>query len=483
MLKNHRKTKIVATLGPASSSAEMIDKLIVTGVAVFRLNFSHGKNEDKARTIAIIRKASLRREKPIAILADLQGPKIRTGRMEEGGVLLVKGQQITITTRDIIGTPGCISTVYKALPKDVQPGSRILMDDGLMELKVLSVSDETVQCLVIEGGTLKDSKGINLPGVNVSSPSLTEKDRVDLDFALAMDLDYIALSFVRRPEDLTEIKEIIARSGKSIPVIAKIEKPEALKNFPAILAEADGIMVARGDLGVEIPAEKVPIIQKQIIQACNQAGKPVITATQMLESMIHHPRPTRAETSDVANAILDGTDAVMLSGETASGSYPVGAVRTMVKIALDVERAMPKLFSPPVIRHEQTISEAVAEGACRMAEALHAKAVVVFTQSGSTAKLMAKYRPSLPVIALSPYPDIHRSLALYRGINSFPIGRMRDTDEQIDSVEKILLERGFKPNDIVVITMGVPLGSRGTTNLIKVLKLSRRESCTILEAL
>lgn len=483
MLTNRRKTKIVATLGPASSSPTMIGRLIAAGVDVFRLNFSHGGHEQKRELIETIRRMAERKGATVGILADLQGPKIRVGRMQEGGVPLARGDRLAITTREVVGCPGLVSTVYQALPLDVRPGSRILMDDGLIELRVLSIEGDTVHTQVVEGGTLKDNKGINLPGVHVSAPSLTEKDRTDLQFALSQDVDYIALSFVRSAGDLTEIKRIIADAGKSTPVVAKIEKPEAIRNFRAILDATDAVMVARGDLGVEIPAEKVPIIQKEIIAACNRVGKPVITATQMLESMISHPRPTRAETSDVANAILDGTDAIMLSGETASGRFPLEAVRTMVKIALDVERVPFPRRSTAFTPSPERISDAVALSACTAAETLKAKALVVFTQSGSTAALMAKFRPTLPIIALTPDPAIQRRLTLYRGVRPYPIGRMRDTDEQIDSVERILLERGFSPNDIVVITMGVPLGSRGSTNLMKVLKLSRREPCQVIEAL
>ncbi len=479
MLKNQRKTKIVATLGPASSSPQMIDRLLSAGVDLFRLNFSHGANSDKSVVIETIRRVGERRGRAVGILADLQGPKIRTGRMEGGAITLTKGDRLDITTRDLLGKPGLISTVYQALPTDVQPGSRILMDDGLIELKVISTSVDTVQCIVVEGGILKDLKGINLPGVQVSSPSLTDKDRIDLDFCLSMDVDYIALSFVRHAGDLADIKTIISARGKAIPVIAKIEKPEALKNFQAILKASDGIMVARGDLGVEIPAEKVPLIQKMIIQECNLVGKPVITATQMLESMIKHPRPTRAETSDVANAILDGTDAVMLSGETASGRFPIEAVKTMVKVAHDVDTSLP--YRTSTTRQDRSnISSAVAEAACRAAEAIKAKAIVVFTQSGSTAALISQFRPQLPIIALTPSPEIQRRLTLYWGVRSYPIGKMHDTDEQIASVEQILLNRGFKLGDIVVITMGVPLGSRGSTNLLKVLKLTAPDSCEAL---
>lgn len=469
-----RKTKIIATLGPASSSNESIGRLMDAGVDLFRLNFSHGANADKGRVIDAVRALSLRRGKEVAILADLQGPKIRTGRMENGAIPLRKGDSISISTEEVLGRPGMISTIYKALPNDVRQGSRILMDDGLIELKVNSVEGEIVKCTVVEGGILKDLKGINLPGVNVSSPSLTEKDRVDLEFCLEKGVDYIALSFVRKREDVEELKSIIAARGLSTPVIAKIEKPEALRNFKSILDAADAIMVARGDLGVEIRAEKVPLIQKTIINACNEVGKPVITATQMLESMILHPRPTRAETSDVANAILDGTDAVMLSGETASGSFPVEAVRTMVKVALDVERSgLWRMANRQPAASSSAIPVAVAEAACHAAATVKAKAVVVFTQSGSTAARIARFRPQLPIIAFTSSDAIRRRLALFWGVRALPVGTMANSDQQIKLVEDTLLDTGFRKGDVVVITMGVPLGSSGTTNLMKVHKLGQ----------
>ena len=466
-----RKTKIIATLGPASSSPAMIEKLISAGVDIFRLNFSHGSQEEKARLIEIIRKVSGKSGRPTGILADLQGPKIRTGCMKNGALQLLKGDKLDITTDEVLGKPGLISTIYKELPNDVKPGSRILLDDGLIELKVLSVAKNRVTCSVLAGGVLKDLKGINLPGIPVSAPSLTVKDRRDLEFCLKHDLDFIALSFVRQESDVQELKQIIAAHGKTTPVVAKIEKPEALRKFSSILQAADAIMVARGDLGVEIRPEKVPLIQKKIIRACNEAGKPVITATQMLESMITHPRPTRAETSDVANAILDGTDAVMLSGETASGSFPAQAVSLMAKVAMDVETAELKRLPIPFVKHSLDISEAVAEAACQAAAILRAKAIVVFTQSGSTATLISKFRPQLPIIAFTPSPEIQRRLSIYWGVKTRTVGSTKDTDQQIAAVEKTLLATGFKKGDVVVITMGVPLETRGSTNLIKVHKL------------
>ena len=471
MLRPLRKTKIIATLGPASSSPEIVGRLMDSGADVFRLNFSHGSHEEKTGLIETIRALSAQKGKPIGILADLQGPKIRTGRMLDGAIRLVRGERLDITTDDVLGRPGLISTIYQALPRDVNHGSRILLDDGLIELRVISVSGNTVHCTVVEGGVLKDLKGINLPGVDVSAPSLSEKDKADLDFCLGMGVDYIALSFVRKASDVQGLKDAIGTRGMHVPVIAKIEKPEALRNFKDILAAADAVMVARGDLGVELSAERVPLVQKKIIRACNEAGKPVITATQMLESMILHPRPTRAETSDVANAILDGTDAVMLSGETASGGFPVEAVRTMAKIALDIERS--ELWRIPSTRslHSNDIPEAVAEAACHAASTLKAKALVVFTQSGGTATLISKFRPQLPIIAFTPFPDIQRRLSLYWGVNSSPIGSVGETMQQIKFGEEALLAAGFKKGDVVVITMGVPIEAKGSTNLMKIHKL------------
>lgn len=471
MHKERRKTKIVATLGPASCSPEMVERLLHAGVDLFRVNFSHGTLDDKCALISVIRDVSSRVCREVGILADLQGPKIRTGKMAGDGMLLKKGQDVIITTADILGENGMIPTIYRELPHDVTPGARILLDDGLLELKVVEVDGEQVQCQVVNGGLLKNNKGINLPGVKVSAPSLTEKDLVDLDFCLNMDVDYIALSFVRCHEDVEQLKRIIYGAGKNIPVVAKIEKPEALRNFNKILKVADAVMVARGDLGVEIQAEKVPLFQKKIIQTCNAVGKPVITATQMLESMITNPRPTRAETSDVANAIIDGTDAVMLSGETASGAHPVAAVETMVRIALDVETAgfgsrldAPMLPTP-------SIAQAVGEAACRAATSLKAKAIAVFTQSGSTAALISRFRPPIPIVAFTNEKVIQRKLSLYWGVRTKSIQILESMEQQVALAEQYLLAAGLRKGDIVIIIMGTPIEARGSTNLIKVHKL------------
>lgn len=471
MLREKRKTKIVATVGPASNTPEMICRLLQAGVDVFRLNFSHGEHAEKSRLIELIRDASRKVGKQAAILADLQGPKIRTGKMAGVGMLLEKGQDVVITTTDCLGENGVIPTIYQALPQDVVQGSRILLDDGLIELKVTAIKDQVVHCHVVNGGLLKNNKGINLPGVHVSAPSLTEKDLEDLNFCLASDIDYVALSFVRTAEDVEGVKRIMYEAGKPLPVVAKIEKPEALRSFNKILKVADAVMVARGDLGVEMQAEKVPLIQKKIIQACNKAGKPVITATQMLESMIVNPRPTRAETSDVANAIIDGTDAVMLSGETASGAYPVEAVETMVRISRDVEQAgfgsrnnAPVLVTP-------SIAQAVGEAACRISASLKAKAIAVFTQSGSTAALISRFRPNIPIVAFTNGEMIQRKLALCWGVHTRSIEILENMDQQVTVAEQVLLASGFKKGDIIVLVMGIPIEARGSTNLMKVHKL------------
>ncbi len=471
-----RRTKIVATIGPACDSKEALESLLLAGVNVFRLNFSHGDAAAKAARIRDIRDISKQHKRPVAILGDLQGPKIRTGLMRGGSQLLTAGQEVQITTEEVEGGDGVIPTIYKALPQDVIPGDQILLDDGQLELSVLRIEGERVFCRVVTGGVLKDRKGINLPGVKVSAPALTEKDLEDLQFCIEHGVDWVALSFVRTAAEVARLKSLIAERGGDLWVVAKIEKPEAVENFDEILAATDGVMVARGDLGVEIPSEKVPLIQKMIIRKCNAAGKPVITATQMLESMIGHPRPTRAETSDVANAILDGTDAVMLSGETAAGKYPQAAVKVMDRIARDVE-ADPLLHR----RREEllcafatgaSLPEAIGQAACRVAETVGATAILAFTQTGSTAALVAKYRPLLPILAVTPATPVRRRLALYGGVRSLKVPIQGTTEQQITSVAEAVMASGLlNRGDIVVITMGSPLSSPGTTNLLKVHRL------------
>ena len=475
-----RSTKIVATVGPASESEEQLSSLMTAGVNVFRLNFSHGDHQNKAQVIALIRRLSREKKRAVAILGDLQGPKIRTGLMKDGALQLTPGSEVIMTTRDVIGEGNMIPTIYTNLPGDVVPGNRILLDDGLMELEVLSASGTEVSCRVINGGVLKDRKGINLPGINVSAPALTEKDLVDLDFCIAQELDYLALSFVRNAADVMALKDILKSKASPLLVIAKIEKPEAVDNFLAILDVADGIMVARGDLGVEISPEKVPLIQKQIIRQCKSAGKPVITATQMLESMIHNPRPTRAETSDVANAILDGTDAVMLSGETAAGKYPVEAVSVMVRVAKDIEAdslLKSGAFEPDSEAHGlPCLTEMIGQAACRVAEGVNAAAILAFTQTGSTAALVAKFRPRIPIIAVTPSRAVRRRMALYAGVHTLRVEIEGNTEAQIEKVNDAVIKSGWlKDGDFVVLTMGSPISDPGTTNLLKVHCLKQKK--------
>ena len=471
-----RRNKIVATVGPSSDSREMLLALMEAGADVFRLNFSHGQHATLAETVALIRELSRNRRQAVAILGDLQGPKIRTGLMRGDVMTLTPGQSVVVTTADVLGENGLIPTTYSALPHDVRGGDRILLDDGLLELQVEKIADNNVHCRVLVGGELKNRKGMNLPGVSVSAPALTEKDLFDLEFCLAQELDYLALSFVRTAADVLQLKELLSQRQASIQVIAKIEKPEAVEAFAEILAAADGIMVARGDLGVEINSEKVPLIQKHIIRQCNLAGKPVITATQMLESMVNNPRPTRAETSDVANAILDGTDAVMLSAETASGKFPCEAVAMMVRVAVDVERdpQLKEYFFHPLSEKSgyRSLPEAIGQAACRVAESVGAAAILAFTQTGSTAALVAKYRPTMPVYAVTPSQAVRRRMALYAGVRSIRVDIEGDTEAQIRSVDAAVIEAGvLSKGDVVVITMGSPLSDPGTTNLLKVHRL------------
>ncbi|NTU78181.1 MAG: pyruvate kinase [Chloroflexales bacterium] len=471
-----RRTKIIATLGPATSTPERIVGLIKAGMNVARLNFSHGTHADHAARLAMVRRAAADAGKHIAILQDLQGPKIRTGPLEGGQpVELSAGQRFLLTIEPVIGTAERVATTYKALPKDVRPRDRILLSDGLIELLVIAHSDSEVETEVVHGGRLKEHQGINLPGVRVSAPAATEKDIEDLHFGLAQGVDYVALSFVRKASDIIEVKEIIRRAGKSTPVIAKIERPEALDVLPEILAAADGVMVARGDLGVEMPPERVPLVQKQIIDAANRALIPVITATQMLESMIQNPRPTRAEASDVANAIIDGSDAVMLSGETAAGAYPLEAVQMMALIADAIEGigahtgsdvASPRWAIPEV----QSTPRAIADAACTIARVKPVRAIAVLTQSGSSARLVSHYRPNVSIMALCSTEETARRTALYWGVVPLVIQVEDRLDELEKQIQLLLRDRGTcQRGDVIVLTGGHPIYSYGPTNFLKVM--------------
>ncbi len=464
------KTKIVCTIGPATESEEMIEKLIMAGMDVARLNFSHGDHVSHQKVIKAIRAVSQRLNKPITVLQDLQGPKLRVGKIRNGSVQLEKGNSITISTHDIVGDEHEISTAYENLPDDVNPGDRILLDDGMIQLTVTAVKNHKVQCKIIEGGRLSDHKGMNLPGVDISMPSFTEKDREDLLFGLAENVDVVAMSFVRKPDDIAEIKKIISDKNGNISVIAKIEKPEAVSCLDDIIKEADGIMIARGDLGVEIPLEKVPPLQKEIILKSRQLGKPVITATQMLESMKSHARPTRAEVSDVANAIFDGSDAVMLSAETSIGKYPAETVYTMARIIKEAEHAQGDFlnltmnFADPSL----SIADAISCSACEAAEQLDAQAIVAFTTSGFTAKMVSKNRPNTNIIVFTPLKIVQHQLNLCWGVMPFKMEFLENTDEIVQKTEEVLLSKKLvQRGDIIVILLGSPIFIKGTTNLMK----------------
>lgn len=477
-----RRTKIVSTLGPASEAEGQIKSLIEAGVNVFRLNFSHGDHQNKLELIERIRLIAAEMNSDVAIMGDLQGPKIRTGLMKNGSMELVSGSEVTVTTSTVEGEGSTIPTSYENLPNDVKPGDRILLDDGLMDLAVIGIAGLNVRCRVLTGGTLKNRKGINLPGAKVSAPALTEKDLEDLRFCIQQKVDFIALSFVRAASDVQHLKDILQGQSFAPMIVSKIEKPEAVEAFDAILEVTDAVMVARGDLGVEISPEKVPLIQKMIIRKCNVAGKPVITATQMLESMINNPRPTRAETSDVANAILDGTDAIMLSGETAAGKYPVGSVRVMDEIARDVENSVPYLHlrdrqSSVDSDDRQCRTESIGHGACQIAENVSAKAILAFTQTGSTAALVSKFRPTLPIYAMTPNDWVKRRMALYAGVKAVSVSNQETTERQIEAIEAAALDNGIlNPGDRVVLTMGSPILKAGSTNLLKVHEVKYGES-------
>jgi pyruvate kinase len=446
----------------------MIRKLIQAGMNVARLNFSHGTHEEHAHSISILREAAVALKKPIAILADLQGPKIRTGALAGGGTVLLRtGQRFVITTAKVLGDSTRVNTTFYPMPREVKRGDRILLSDGLIELRVKSTTHHEVICQVANGGLLGENKGINLPGVKLHVPALTQKDRADLRFALSQGADYIAVSFVRRPEDVVLAKTLVKRAKKDTPVIAKLEKPEAIENLEEILRVADGVMVARGDLGVEMNPECVPVVQKNIIARARENRRPVITATQMLESMTENPRPTRAEASDVANAIFDGSDAVMLSAETATGKYPVEAVGMMARIIEEAEASIQE-FPRPAGTERLKVAETVAELVCHASRELHMKVIAVFTHSGFTARLVSRYRPLVPIIAFSPEATTRRRMALLWGVTPKSIADIKKMDALPAIAEKRLVEeRLVKKGDVIGIVAGTPMGRRGTTNFMK----------------
>ena len=468
------RTKIVCTLGPASRSKEKIEQLLQAGMNVVRLNFSHGTHEEHGESIEMIRDVSQRLGRPVAILQDLAGPKIRIGTIPDGPVTLKAGQSYTITSREVTGSTEEVSLGFRDLPSQVKAGDTLLLADGALEMTVVEVQGEDIRCRVITGGELSSHKGINLPDRSLRTPILTEKDRRDLTFGLTHGVDYVALSFVRSAEDVRQVLQIMHYAGRRVPVIAKIEKHEALDHIDEIMELVDGIMIARGDLGVEIPLERVPAVQKRLIQLCNQCGKPVITATQMLKSMVDSPRPTRAEATDVANAILDGTDAVMLSEETAVGHYPVRAVEVMARIAMATEADFPHREWKTRFERRSTggdsPEEAVSGAACQIAEQLQSRAILSCTQSGSTAQLVARHRPRMMVYGLTPNAETWRRLSLVWGVTPVLMDLEEEASSLAEAAQKVVgLHQLVPPGETMVLTAGVPLQQPGTTNLIRVL--------------
>ncbi|GHH16937.1 pyruvate kinase [Streptomyces rubradiris] len=467
-----RRAKIVCTLGPATDSYDRIKALVEAGMDIARFNLSHGTHAEHEERYRRVRKAADETGRSVGILADLQGPKIRLGRFAEGPVLLERGDTFTITVEDgVEGDRHRCGTTYAGLAADVTPGERVLVDDGKVCLEVTEVDGPRVHTRVIEGGVVSDHKGLNLPGVAVSVPALSKKDEDDLRWALRTGFDLVALSFVRSGDDAVDVHRIMAEEGRRLPVIAKIEKPQAVRNLDGIVAAFDGLMVARGDLGVEMPLEQVPIVQKRAITLARRNAKPVIVATQMLDSMIENSRPTRAEASDVANAVLDGTDAVMLSGETSVGKYPIETVRTMAKIVAAAEEDMLAKGLPPLTERNKprTQGGAVARAAADMGDFLGAKFLVAFTQSGDTARRLSRYRSPIPLLAFTPEPATRSQLSLTWGTETFLGPHVDSTDAMVDQVDELLLQYGrCRKGDMVVITAGSPPGVSGSTNMVRV---------------
>ncbi len=464
-----RRTKIVATIGPATSSPEVLRAIIEAGATTLRLNFSHGTHEDHQRNIRLIRQISFELNQPVGILQDLQGPKIRLGRFEKGSIVLAKGDSFILTSRAVVGTQTISSVTYEPLADEVPEGAMILLDDGRVEMRVEKVDrvNRDLHCRVVVGGTLSNNKGVNFPGVYLSIKALTDKDRTDLIFGLDQGVDWIALSFVRNPQDVLEIKELISNAGKNVPVIAKIEKHEAIEQMEAILSLCDGVMVARGDLGVELPAEDVPILQKRLIATANRLGIPIITATQMLDSMVNNPRATRAEISDVANAILDGTDAVMLSNETAVGKFPIEAVQTMARIAERIEQE--EDTRSPIESTGRSIPNAISQAVGRIAEQLRSAAIMTLTKTGATARNVSKFRPKTPILAVTPHVDVARQLQLVWGVKPLLVLDLPSAGQTFQAALNVAQEKNLlREGDLVVMTAGTLQGVSGSTDLIKV---------------
>jgi pyruvate kinase len=468
------RTKIVATIGPSSSDPETIRRMLAVGMTVARVNFSHGDHDSHRETIKTLRRVAQEEDKVLAILGDLQGPKLRLGNVRAGGIQLSLGDEVILTPHP--GQPAMIHLPHPDLIEMVKPGARLVIGDGEVEFTVAEKRGDALRCLVTVAGLLEARKGVNAPGTDLAISSITDKDRVDLAFICKMELDYVALSFVRAASDILELQEMMKEHGANIPIIAKIEKSEAIEHLEEIRDVTDGMMVARGDLGIDMPPQEVPLLQKRIINCCNAVGKPVITATQMLQSMVEHPRPTRAEASDVANAILDGTDAVMLSGETASGKFPVEAVRMMKQISEITEQAFPydvwrsrrwnNVSSP-------TVTEAISAATCDVAEEVKARVIISTTMSGYTAQQIARHRPQTAVMAVSPLEATQRRLALVWGVECVLVPNFTNTDKMLEQSVAAVQPLGLNPGDKMVITAGVPFGSSGLTNLIQVHEISQ----------
>jgi pyruvate kinase len=462
-----RRAKIVCTLGPATGSQEQVTALVESGMDVARLNFSHGAHTDHEKNYRMVREASDRTGHAVAVLADLQGPKIRLGTFADGPVHWETGSRVCITVDDVEGTAERVSTTYKGLAADARVGDRLLVDDGKLALSVVEIDGPDVWCLVVEGGEVSNNKGLSLPGVAVSVPAMSDKDEEDLRFALHMGVDFVALSFVRSPRDVELVRDVMRQEDVTVPVIAKLEKPEAVENLEAIVEAFDGIMVARGDLGVELALEQVPLVQKRAVQAARERNKPVIVATQMLESMITNSRPTRAEASDVANAVLDGADAVMLSGETSVGRYPIAAVRTMERIIDTIESDAVRV--PELVRRSRSRSGAIVRAARDIAESLDVKALATFTQTGGSARRLAALHPRMPLLAFTVDARVRSQLALSWGVETFLVPEVQHTDDMVRQVDFSLLSIGrLKEGDRVVVVAGSPPNTPGSTNLIRV---------------
>ncbi|MEH2204066.1 MAG: pyruvate kinase [Nostoc sp.] len=467
-----RRTKIVATIGPATSSPEMLKAIIEAGATTLRLNFSHGTHADHQRSIRLIRQTAFELNQPVAILQDLQGPKIRLGKFDNGSIVLAKGDRFTLTNRPVVGTQEISCVTYDYLAEEVPVGAKILLDDGRVEMLVEEINRDKgdLHCRITVPGKLSNNKGVNFPGVYLSIKAMTDKDREDLMFGLDQGVDWVALSFVRNPQDMIEIKELISSTGKQVPVVAKIEKHEAIEQMEAILALCDGVMVARGDLGVELPAEDVPVLQKRLIATANRLGIPIITATQMLDSMVSNPRPTRAEVSDVANAILDGTDAVMLSNETAVGSFPVEAVATMARIAERMEQEEAQHLNLRSVRDaRRSIPNAISQAVGQIAEQLGAAAIMTLTQTGATARNVSKFRPHTPILAVTPHVNVARQLQMVWGVKPLLVLGLPSTGQTFQAAINVAQElKLLSQGDLVVMTAGTLQGISGSTDLIKV---------------